>query len=91
MELADPALPEDTKDKIITLVNIYVQELSFSNEENIPAVSQVYTVHNLKGKSEIVQNDCVEETNMAEGLMNSEADVLSPTVKSHWTRYKGNN
>jgi hypothetical protein len=88
MELVDPPLPEDTKEKTITLVNIYAQELRFSNEENIPTDSQVYTVHNLKGKSEMVQN---EEMDMAEDMINSQGKVLCPTTQSHWTRYKGNN
>jgi hypothetical protein len=91
MELVDPPLPEDTKEKTITLVDIYAQELRFSNEENVPTDSRVYTVHNLKGKSEMVQNGCVEEMDMAEDMNNSQGDVLSPTTKSHWTRYKGNN
>lgn len=89
MELVDPPLPEDTKEKLITLVNIYTQELHFSNEENIITDTQVYTVHNLKGKSEVVLNDCVEEMDMAEDVINCQAEVLSPTTQSYWTCYKG--
>lgn len=90
MELVDPPLPEDTKEKLITLVNIYTQELLFSNEENIVTDSQVYTLHNLKGKSEVVLNDCVEEMDIAEDVISSQAEVLSPITHSHWIRYKGN-
>lgn len=90
MELVDPPLPEDTKEKLITLVNTYTQELHFSNEESIVTDSQVYTLHNLKGKSEVVLNDCVEEMDIAEDVISSQAEVLSPMTQSHWTRYKGN-
>jgi uncharacterized protein YllA (UPF0747 family) len=90
MELLDPPLPEDTKEKLITLVNIYTQELHCSNEDNILTDSQVHTVHHLEGKPEVVQNDCVEEMDVTEDVINSQADVLSPMTQSHWTRYKGN-
>jgi hypothetical protein len=89
MELVDPPLPEDTKEKLITLVNIYTQELHFSNEENIITDPQVYTVHDLKEKSEVVLNDCVEEMDTVEDVMNGQVEVLSPMTQSHWTRYKG--
>lgn len=90
MELVDPPLPEDTKEKLITLVNIYTQELHFSKEEDTVTDSQVYMLHNLKGKSEVVLNDCVEEMDIAEDVISSQAGVLSPVTQSHWTRYKGN-
>ncbi|PNF28170.1 hypothetical protein B7P43_G07564 [Cryptotermes secundus] len=89
MELVDPPLPEDTKEKLTTLVNIYTQELHFSKEENTVTDSQVYMLHNLKGKSAMVLNDCVEEMDIAEDVISSQAGVLSPVTQSHWTRYKG--
>jgi hypothetical protein len=91
MELLDPPLPEDTKEKLITLVDIYTHKLHLSNEESILRDSQVYTVHNLKGKSGVIYNDNVEEVDMAEDEMKSQAeDCLTPAIQSHWTRYKGN-
>jgi hypothetical protein len=47
MELLESPLPEDSKEKPIQLVNIYTQELNFSNEGNIATDPQIYTVHDL--------------------------------------------
>jgi hypothetical protein len=57
MELSDPPLPADTKEKLVTLVDIYTQEQNLSNEESNLTDSQVYTVHNMKGKSGVIQSD----------------------------------
>jgi len=47
MKLSDPPLPEDTKEKLMQLVNICTQELNFSSEGNIATDPQIYTVHDL--------------------------------------------
>ena len=90
MELLDPPLPEDIKGKLIKLVNIYTQELNFSNEGNISIEPQIYTVHDLKMMCGMPQNDHDEETDVAGELVNSQVDIPSPAVQSHWKRCDGN-
>jgi cyanate lyase len=48
MEPLDLPLPEDTKEKLIQLVNIYTEELNFSNEGIIATDPLIYTVYDLK-------------------------------------------
>ncbi|KDR15016.1 uncharacterized protein LOC110833998 [Zootermopsis nevadensis] len=88
MELLDPPLPKDTKEKLITLVDIYTQEQHLSNEESILMDSQVYTVSNIKGKHGVIQSDCVEEMDVIDNVMKSQATCSSPAIQSHWTRYE---
>jgi hypothetical protein len=90
MELLDPPLPEDAKEKLIKLVNIYTQELKFSNEGNISTDQQTYTVHNLKMIYGVAQDDCVEEMDVTGDVVNSQVDTPSPAVQSHWKHYEGN-
>lgn len=89
MELLDPPLPKDTKEKLITLVDIYTQEQHLSNEESILMDSQVYTVNNIKGKHGVIQSDSVEEMDVIDNVMKSQATCSSPAIQSHWTRYEG--
>jgi len=90
MELSDPPLPEDVKEKLIKLVNIYTQELHFSNEGNISIEPQIYTVDDLKIMCGMPQNDHDEEMDVAGESVNSQVDTPSPAVQSHWKRYDGN-
>jgi hypothetical protein len=90
MELLDPPLPEDTKEKVIKLVNIYTQEINFSNEGNISTDPQICTVDNLKMICGVAQNDCAEEMDVRGDVINSQVDTLSPAVQSHWKHYEGN-
>ena len=90
MEILDPPLPEDIKEKLIKLVNIYTQELNYSNERNIITDPQIYTVHDLKMMCGMPQNDHDEEMDVAEELVNSQVDTPSPAVQSHWKRCDGN-
>jgi len=90
MELLDPPLPEDIKEKLIKLVCIYTQELNFSNEGNISTEPQICTDHNLKMMRGMPQNDHDEEMDVAEELVNSQVDTPSPAVQSHWERCSGN-
>jgi len=90
MELSDPPLPEDIKEKLIKLVNIYTQELNFSNEGNISIEPQIYTVHDLKMIYGKPQNDHDEEMNVAGESVNSQVDTPSPAVHSHWKCCDGN-
>jgi uncharacterized protein YihD (DUF1040 family) len=89
MELLDPTLHEDTKVKLIQLVNIYTQELNFSNEGNIATDPQINTVYDLKMKCGMPQNGCVEEMDVAGDLVNSQVDTPSPAVLFHWKRCEG--
>jgi hypothetical protein len=90
MELLDPPLPEDTKEKLLALVDIYTQEVHFSNAESFQTDPEVHTIHNLLGTSGVAQNDCVEGMDVAEDAMNSQAHCLSAAEQSHWTQCKGN-
>ena len=86
-----PPLPEDIKEKLIKLVNIYTQELSFSNLGNILTEPQIYTVHDLKIMlCGMPQNDRDEEMEVAGELVNSQVDTPSPAVPSHWKHCDGN-
>ena len=80
MELLDPPLPEDIKEKLIKLVNIYTQELNFSNKENVSTEPQIYTVHDLKMMYVMPQNGHDEEMDVAGELVNSQVDTPSPAV-----------
>jgi hypothetical protein len=90
MELLDPPLPEDTKEKLLTLVDIYTQEHNVSNEESTLMDSQIYTVCDIEGKSGVFQSECVEDVDVAESIMKSQANHLSPAIRSHWNHYEGN-
>jgi hypothetical protein len=89
MDLLDPPLPDDTKEKLIKLVTIYTQELHFSNERNIPADPKIYTVHNLKVICGGAQNNHVQEMDVAD-VDQSKVGTPSPPFQSHWKRYEGN-
>ena len=71
MELLDPPLPEDIKEKLIKLVCIYTQELNFSNEGNIETDLQINTVHDLKIMCGMPENGHDEEMDVAGDLVNS--------------------
>jgi hypothetical protein len=90
MELVDPPLPEDNKEKLILLVGIYTQELHFLNVGNISTDSKIYTVHDVKMMCGMPQNDRDEEMDVAGELINSQVDTPSPAVQSHWKRCEGN-
>jgi len=89
MELLDPPLPEDIKERVIKMVNIYTQELNFSNDGNISTEPLIYTVHDLK-MCGMPQNDHDEEMDVEGELVNSQVDTPSPAVQSHWKCCDGN-
>ncbi|XP_069691998.1 ribosomal biogenesis protein LAS1L [Periplaneta americana] len=75
MDLMDPPLPKETREKLLTLIKIYTRELRIQDDENIDPNYQVHTVHNLTREPDTSEN-CHEE----------QMDCSSTALNSHWFR-----
>ncbi|KAJ4443672.1 hypothetical protein ANN_05347 [Periplaneta americana] len=78
MDLMDPPLPKETREKLLTLIKIYTRELRIQDDENIDPNYQVHTVHNLTREPDASEN-CHEE----------QMDCSSTALNSHWFRNSG--